>query len=111
MDRTGFEGHTSEIVRVDRSLSGGIIRDCAGGHDQPCGALGAGIVHSGEAMNATGTSDVICPAFDLPLLTQDMLENNYCCYNHVNPQQYVSVAFNLTGGLLLLWLRVGKPEE
>ena len=34
-----------------------------------------------------------------------MLENNYCCYPHVNPRQYVSIAFNLTGGLLLRWYR------
>jgi xylulokinase len=76
-----------------------------GGHDQPCGALGAGIIQPGMAMNATGTSDVICPALDEPLLTEAMLENNYCCYPHVNPAQYVSIAFNLTGGLLLRWYR------
>jgi xylulokinase len=76
-----------------------------GGHDQPCGALGAGIIKPGMAMNATGTSDVICPAFNEPLLTHGMLENNYCCYPHTNPQQYVSIAFNLTGGLLLRWHR------
>ena len=76
-----------------------------GGHDQPCGALGAGVVKPGMAMNATGTSTSFCPAFDVPLLTDSMLENNYCCYPHVNPQQYVSIAFDLTGGLLLRWHR------
>jgi len=77
----------------------------AGGHDQPCGALGAGVVKAGMAMNATGTSDVICAVFDKPILTDAMLEGNYCCYSHVNPEQYVTIAFNLTGGLLFRWYR------
>ena len=76
-----------------------------GGHDQPCGALGSGIIRPGMAMNATGTSDVICPVFDKPILTESMLEGNYSCYPHANPKQYVSIAFNLTGGLLLRWYR------
>ena len=77
----------------------------AGGHDQPCGALGAGIVGPGIAMNATGTSDVACPVFAEPILSRKMLDSNYCCYPHVNSRQYVSIAFNLTGGLLLRWYR------
>ena len=76
-----------------------------GGHDQPCGALGSGIIKSGMAMNATGTSDVICPAFDKPILTAVMLKNSYSCSPHVKAGQYVSVAFNLTGGLLLRWYK------
>ncbi len=76
-----------------------------GGHDQPCGALGAGIIEPGIAMNATGTSDVICPAFAQPILSERMLSGNYSCYPHVVSSQYVSIAFNLTGGLLLRWYR------
>ena len=76
-----------------------------GGHDQPCGALGAGIIHSGDAMNATGTSDVICPAMEKAVLSNEMLDSNYCCYPHVYENFYCSVGFNLTGGLLLRWYR------
>ncbi|MCK4400887.1 hypothetical protein KAW08_01120 [bacterium] len=76
-----------------------------GGHDQPCGALGAGITEPGIAMNATGTSDVICPAFAEPVLSEKMLSSNYSCYSHVVPGRCVSIAFNLTGGLLLRWYR------
>lgn len=82
-----------------------------GGHDQPCGALGAGIVVSGRAMNATGTSDVVCPAFDEPQLTDEMLESNYCCYPHTCEDQYCSIAFNLTGGMLLRWYRDTLCQE
>ena len=77
----------------------------AGGHDQPCGAQGAGIIDPGMAMNATGTSDVICPAFAEPVLSDEMLAGNYACSPHVVRDQYVSIAFNLTGGLLLRWYR------
>jgi len=76
-----------------------------GGHDQPCGAMGAGITETGIAMNAIGTSDAICPAFAEPILSEKMLSGNYSCYPHVNATGYVSIAFNLTGGLLLRWYR------
>jgi xylulokinase len=76
-----------------------------GGHDQPCGALGAGAVRPGMVMNAIGTSDVLCPAFPRALLTGAMLANNYCCYPHVARGMYTSITFNFTGGLLLRWYR------
>jgi xylulokinase len=77
----------------------------AGGHDQPCGALGAGIISPGIAMNAIGTSDVVCPAFAQPILSEQMRKANYSCYPHTYPDTYVTIAFNLTGGLLLRWYR------
>jgi xylulokinase len=76
-----------------------------GGHDQPCGALGAGITRPGIAMDATGTVECITPAFDHPVLTDGMLENNYCCYHHVAPGLYCTIAFSFTGGSLLRWYR------
>ena len=75
----------------------------AGGHDQACAALGAGIIHQGMSMNSIGTVDVLCPALPRCILNSSMLENNYCCYPHAYPGVYISVAFNLTGGLLLRW--------
>lgn len=84
----------------------------SGGHDQPCGTLGAGIVAGGMAMNAIGTSDVIAPLLDDAMLGSDMLESNYPCYPHVTPDKYITIAFNLTGGLLLRWYRdvLGQEE-
>ena len=76
-----------------------------GGHDQCCGALGAGVIEEGMAMNATGTSDVLQPVFDEPMLGQAMLASNYCCYPHVKAGMHTCCAFNLTGGLLLRWYR------
>lgn len=76
-----------------------------GGHDQPCGALGSGISEPGLAMDATGTVECITPIFAAPVLTPAMQESNYCCYHHVVPGLYASLAFNFTGGSLLRWYR------
>ena len=77
----------------------------AGGHDQPCGALGAGAVEPGLAMYATGTVECICPAFDRPILQESFFENNLCTYDYTVEGMYTTVLFSLTGGNLLQWFR------
>jgi xylulokinase len=77
----------------------------AGGHDQPCGALGAGIAEPGRAMYATGTVECICPAFDRPIFADNLFESNLCTYDYTLPGMYTTVAFSLTGGNLLRWFR------
>lgn len=77
----------------------------AGGHDQPCGALGAGIAEPGRAMYATGTVECICPAFDRPIFAENLFQSNLCTYDYTLPGMYTTVAFSLTGGNLLRWFR------
>ena len=77
----------------------------AGGHDQPCGALGAGIAEPGRAMYATGTTECICPAFDRPIFAENLFRNNLCTYDYTLSGMYTTVAFSLTGGNLLRWFR------
>ncbi len=81
------------------------VRLVTGAHDQPAGALGAGITTHGLAMDATGTVECVCPAFAEPILSPEMLAGNYCCYPHAAPGLYVTIAFNFTGGALLRWYR------
>lgn len=76
-----------------------------GGHDQPCGCLGSGVVREGVAMDAIGTVDCITVAFSEPILSEAMLRNNFCCYPHVAPDLYVTVTWSWTGGILLRWYR------
>ncbi|GBC97742.1 Autoinducer-2 kinase [bacterium HR17] len=76
-----------------------------GGHDQPCGCLGAGVVKEGVAMDAIGTVDCITVAFAQPVLTEAMRRNNFCCYPHVAEDLYVTVTWSWTGGILLRWYR------
>lgn len=76
-----------------------------GGHDQPCGALGAGVVEPNVGMYATGTVECITPALGKRLIHPALLANNIACYPHVVPGLYVALTFNFTGGSLLKWYR------
>ena len=76
-----------------------------GGHDQPCGALGAGATEPGTAMYATGTVECITPAFARPVFSPALHHNNLCTYDHTAPGLYTTVAYSLTGGNILKWYR------
>jgi len=97
-------GQILPSVARDLGLPDG-VRVVTGGHDQPCGALGAGVIGPGVAMYATGTVECISPAFDRLLLNQTLRDANLATYHHVVPGLYFTVAFNLTGGNLLRWFR------
>ena len=97
-------GAVSGQMAEDLGLAEGALA-VAGGHDQPCGALGAGIVEPGRAMYATGTVECICPAFDRPVFSDDLFRHNLCTYDYTLPGMYTTVAFSLTGGNLLRWFR------
>ncbi len=77
----------------------------AGGHDQPCGALGAGAVATDVAMYASGTVECICPVFDRLCLDERLFRGNLCTYDAALPGMYATVLFSLTGGNLLRWFR------
>jgi xylulokinase len=104
-------GPSAKVIGVvDKKISEelGLDSDVAvvtGGHDQACGAYGAGIIKESIAMNASGTSDVITVMLDKPYLNKIMLDNNYPCAPYVIPEKYTALTFNLTGGLLLKWYR------
>jgi xylulokinase len=98
------EGNINKSVASEIGLNKDIY-GVTGGHDQACGAFGAGIVNEKFAMNAIGTSDVIAPIFRNINVKDTMLENNYPCYPYVLKDKYITIGFNLTGGLLLKWYR------
>lgn len=77
----------------------------AGGHDQPCGALGAGVASPGMAVYGAGTVDCITPAFPEPVFSESLFESNLCTYDFTVRGMYTTVAFSLTGGNLLKWFR------
>lgn len=81
------------------------VRVVTCGHDQPCGALGAGVTEPDVAMYATGTVECITPAFATATFTDALRAANLCTYDHVVPGMYTTVAFSLTGGNLLKWFR------
>ncbi len=82
-----------------------------GGHDQPCSALGGGIVRPNIAVDSTGTVECITPAMDKPVLNETMLESNFPCYCHVKSGMYVTLAFHFGAGSVLKWYRDTFAQE
>ncbi|MDE0089487.1 MAG: FGGY family carbohydrate kinase [Candidatus Poribacteria bacterium] len=97
-------GEIGTKVSGELGLPKGVVV-VAGGHDQPCGALGAGIIRGGELMDATGTVECIAPAFDEPVINQQMIDGNFACYPHVVDGLYVTLGFVSSGGVVLRWFR------
>ncbi len=84
----------------------------AGGHDQTCAALGAGVIEPGMCMYATGTVECFCPILEKPTFSDELQRNNLCCYDYTIKSKYTTVAYSLTGGNILRWMRdeLGQAE-
>ena len=87
------------------------VQVVAGGHDQPCGALGAGVLETGTAMYAIGTTEALVAVTAEP--HDDLLQHNVSFYPHVAPDTFITLAGNQTGGRLLRWYRdeLGAAER
>lgn len=88
------------------------VKLVAGGHDQTCSALGAGVIEPGMCMYATGTVECFCPILEKPSFSSELQRNNLCCYDYTIKGKYTSVAYSLTGGNILRWMRdeLGQSE-
>ena len=75
---------------------------CAGGHDQPVGALGAGITESGKASISAGSYECIAVASDKPMCTEKAFEYKFNSYCHVVPGKYITLAFS-PGAMVVQW--------
>ena len=118
LDAVGLSPDQLAIPRPSGSVVGeinqGIARDLglspgtfvvAGGHDQTCGALGAGVTQPGVAMYATGSVECITAAFDQPIFSRELQDNNLCTYDYTVHDMYATIAYSLTGGNILKWFR------
>ncbi len=97
-----FVGNINKNIAADLSLPETAVL-LAGGHDQPCAALGAGIIKSGIALDGMGSNECIVPAFDSLMINDKMKSSNLVCVPHIVPDMYVTYAFNRTSGSLLKW--------
>lgn len=77
----------------------------AGGHDQICAALGAGVMSQGDCVDGIGTSECITTILSDIDKTEDMLRCNFCIEPYVSPNQYVTLAFHLCAGAGIDWYR------
>lgn len=89
----------------------GRVQVVTGGHDQPCAALGAGVLEAGTALYSIGTTEALVAVTEKPQL--DLLRYRIDCYSHVMPATYFALTGNQTGGRLLRWYRdeLGAAER
>ena len=97
-------GEVAPKVAEALSLPRGVV-GITGGHDQPYGALGAGIIHEGDVMDATGMVECIAPAFHEPVINEQMVNGNFACYPHVVDGMYLTLGFVSSSGVVLRWFR------
>jgi xylulokinase len=111
-----FPGEITGIISTDHGHKLGFtnpVTVVAGGHDQTCAALGAGVVEPGMCMYATGSVECFCPILENPSFSDELQKNNLCCYDYTIKGRYTSVAYSLTGGNILRWFRdeFGQSEK
>ena len=82
-----------------------------GGHDQACGALGAGIVESGPAMDATGTVECVGVILKALSLTEQARMQGFAVHHYVIEDKYFLFGFNPTSGVVLRWFRDNFAEK
>ncbi|WP_162652932.1 FGGY-family carbohydrate kinase [Lentilitoribacter sp. Alg239-R112] len=82
-----------------------------GGHDQPMGALGAGVVEPGTAMYSIGTTEALVVVVDKPDHAA-LSRGHVPCAAHADAGKYAALAGNQSGGRLLAWYRdcAGLPS-
>ncbi|MFZ1927546.1 MAG: FGGY-family carbohydrate kinase [Candidatus Sulfotelmatobacter sp.] len=73
-----------------------------GGHDQPCGALGVGVVVPGRVADSIGTYECLLAASDQPCPTDAALAASLNTYCHVVPDKFVTMAF-FPSGIMIEW--------
>jgi xylulokinase len=73
-----------------------------GGHDQPCGALGAGALDAGQVVDSAGTYECLAAVSLRPGNTLQALAYNLNSYCHVVPERYVTLAF-FPAGIVARW--------
>lgn len=73
-----------------------------GGHDQPCGALGAGVTGGGRVADSMGTYECLLVASDVPTLNDKALASSLNSYCHVVPGKFVTLAY-FPSGIMVKW--------
>lgn len=96
-------GEIDARLAVELGFSRSPVKVVSGGHDQPAGALGAGVLNPGHAMLSIGTTEALVAVTDAPRM--EMLASHVSCYPHAAPGYFIALSGNQTGGRLLRWYR------
>ena len=82
-----------------------------GGHDQPCAALGSGVLDPGRVSASLGTYECLLAASNAPALTDTAFAANLNSYCHVVPDRYVTLAYFPSGIMIDWFLRLVHPSQ
>jgi xylulokinase len=94
-------GKLNSDAASDLGLSPGTLV-VLGGHDQPCGALGVGVIGKGRVSDSIGTYECIVAGSDEPSLSDAALDASLNSYCHVVPQKFVTLAY-FPSGIMVKW--------
>lgn len=73
-----------------------------GGHDQPCSALGSGVIGQGRVAHSIGSYECLVAAGNTPILSDKAYAAGLNSYCHVVPNRYVTLAY-FPSGLMMKW--------
>ena len=74
-----------------------------GGHDQPCAALGSGVLGPGRVSASLGTYECLVGVAETPSLSPEAFAANLNSYCHVVPDRFVTLAY-FPSGIMVEWL-------
>jgi xylulokinase len=94
-------GKLNQAAASQLGLSPGTVV-VMGGHDQPCAALGVGVMGSGRVADSMGTYECLVLASDQPRLTDAALAASLNTYCHVVPEKFVTLAY-FPSGIMIKW--------
>jgi xylulokinase len=83
-----------------------------GGHDQPCGAFGCGVIDEGDVADSAGSYECLSVASSSPRNTAQALSYSLNTYCHVVPERYITLAF-FPAGFVINWFadQFCQPER
>ena len=96
-----FVGNLTEDVKAALGLDNDVAV-FAGGADNACGALGAGVINEAQALCSIGTSGVVLTCSQE---NEKSLGNNIHYFNHALPQMTYTMGVTLSAGDSLNWLK------
>jgi len=103
-------GYLSSEVAVALGLPRG-IPVVMGGHDQPCAALGMGVVDVGRVSASLGTYECLLTAAEAPATQESAYEASLNTYCHVVPDRYVTLAYFPSGIMIDWFLRLLQGDR
>jgi len=97
-------GKLPRAIADELGLARGAVA-VVGGFDQPCAALGGGVVEAGMCVDGLGTVECITLGLDGPTTDRRLLAGKIPCFPHVVDGMYALIGYNFGAGSLLRWFR------